>query len=184
MVKDISEHGEQISDESFYSYIRALEKLYIIDNIPAWNPKLRSKSSIRTTDKRELIDPSLAAVALGAKPNDLIKDMETFGFLFESLCSRDLSIYIESLGGHLFHYKDSDDLEIDFILHLPDGKWGAIEVKTGLNEIEKATKNLLKLQNKVDELKAPSFLMILTGTDLAYQTEEGIYVIPLGCLKP
>lgn len=184
MVKDMIEHGDQMSDEAFYSYIRALEKLYIIDNVPAWNPKLRSKSVVRSSDKKQLIDPSIAAVALGAKPNDLIKDMETFGFLFESLCSRDLSIYIEYHGGKLYHYKDSDDLEIDMILHLPDGRWGAIEVKTGLNELEKAEKNLLKLKNKVDETKEPSFLMILTGTDVAYQTENGIYVVPLGCLKP
>lgn len=184
MVKDVINHGEMISDESFYSYIRAFEKLYIIDNIPAWSPKLRSKSTIRSSDKRQLIDPSIAAVSLGAKPNDLINDMETFGFLFESLCSRDLAIYVESIGGKISHYRDSDQLEIDLILHLSDGKWGAVEVKTGLNEIDKASKNLLKLRDKIDEEKAPSFLMIITGSDYSYVTEEGIYVVPLGCLKP
>lgn len=184
MVADIINRGDKISDETFYSYIRTFEKLYVVDNIPAWSPKLRSKASVRTADKKQLIDPSLAAVALNANPNDLIKDLNTFGFLFESLCSKDLAVYIESLGGKLSHYRDSDGLEIDAIVHLPDGRWGAIEIKLSSIDFDKASANLFSLKNKIDEKKEPSFLMILSGTDVGYQREDGIYIVPLACLKP
>ena len=184
IINDIRRNDENISSETFYSYIRALEQLFIIDNVSSWSPNLRSKASIRTTDKRQLIDPSLGAAAIGAYPKDLLNDVNTFGLLFESLCLRDLSVYIEALSGEISHYRDSDGLEVDAIVHLSDGRWGAIEIKLGGDNHEKGAKNLLSLKNKVDEIKEPSFLMILTGTKQAYKRKDGVFVIPIGCLKP
>jgi len=150
----------------------------------AWSPKLRSKSVIRTADKRQFVDPSVAATALGAKPHDLINDLNTFGFFFESLCHRDLRIYAQNLDGELYHYRDGDGLETDAIVHFSDGRWGAIEIKVGGNQIDEAAANLLRLKNKVDTaLRTPSFLMVLTGVPDAYKRADGVLVVPIGCLK-
>lgn len=132
------------------------------------------------------MDPAFAASLLNASPEDLLHDMETFGFLFESLVVRDLRIYMDYLGGNVAHYRDKTGLEADAILHLNDGRWGAVEVKLGSNEIEKAAKNLLKLADRIDSsnAKGPSFLMIVTATEFGYVRDDGVYVVPLGCLKP
>jgi predicted AAA+ superfamily ATPase len=181
---DVAANDSTIDIKTFSSYISAFEKLFVIENITAWSPKLRSKSIIRTADKRQFVDPSVAAIALGAKPQDLINDLNTFGFFFESLCHRDLRIYAQSLDGELYHYHDGDGLEADAIVHLNDGRWGAIEIKVGGNQIDDAANSLIKLKNKLDpSIKAPSFLMVLTGVPAAYKRPDGVLVVPIGCLK-
>lgn len=184
LLSDVASNDSTMDIKTLTSYIIAFEKLLVIDNIAAWTPALRSKSVIRAANKRQLIDPSIAAAALGAKPNDLINDLKTFGFFFESLCHRDLKIYANSMGGELYHYHDSYGLEIDGIIHLSDGKWGAVEIKLGGNEIEQAANNLLCLKNRVNSnLGDPSFLMVLTGAPYAYKRTDGVIVVPIGCLK-
>lgn len=184
LLSDVASNDSTMDIKTLTSYIIAFEKLFVIDNIAAWTPALRSKSVIRAANKRQFIDPSIAAAALGAKPNDLINDLKTFGFFFESLCHRDLKIYANSMGGELYHYHDSYGLEIDGIIHLSDGKWGAVEIKLGGNEIEQAAKNLLCLKNRVNSnLGDPSFLMVLTGAPYAYKRTDGVIVVPIGCLK-
>jgi uncharacterized protein len=184
LLSDVASNDSTMDIKTLTSYIIAFEKLFVIDNIAAWTPALRSKSVIRAAKKRQFIDPSIAAAALGAKPNDLINDLKTFGFFFESLCHRDLKIYANSMGGELYHYHDSYGLEIDGIIHLSDGKWGAVEIKLGGNEIEQAANNLLCLKNRVNSnLGDPSFLMVLTGAPYAYKRTDGVIVVPIGCLK-
>jgi uncharacterized protein len=184
LLSDVASNDSTMDIKTLTSYIIAFEKLFVIDNIAAWTPALRSKSVIRAANKRQFIDPSIAAAALGAKPNDLINDLKTFGFFFESLCHRDLKIYANSMGGELYHYHDSYGLEIDGIIHLSDGKWGAVEIKLGGNEIEQAANNLLCLKNRVNSnLGDPSFLMVLTGAPYAYKRTDGVIVVPIGCLK-
>lgn len=184
LLSDVASNDSTMDIKTLTSYIIAFEKLLVIDNIAAWTPALRSKSVIRAANKRQFIDPSIAAAALGAKPNDLINDFKTFGFFFESLCHRDLKIYANSMGGELYHYHDSYGLEIDGIIHLSDGKWGAVEIKLGGNEIEQAANNLLCLKNRVNSnLGDPSFLMVLTGAPYAYKRTDGVIVVPIGCLK-
>jgi uncharacterized protein len=184
LLSDVASNDSTMDIKTLTSYIIAFEKLFVIDNIAAWTPALRSKSVIRAAKKRQFIDPSIAAAALGAKPNDLINDLKTFGFFFESLCHRDLKIYANSMGGELYHYHDSYGLEIDGIIHLSDGKWGAVEIKLGGNEIEQAANNLLCLKNRVNSnLGDPSFLMVLTGAPYAYKRTDDVLVVPIGCLK-
>jgi hypothetical protein len=140
---------------------------------------------IRTADKRQFADPSIAAAAVGASPADLINDLNTFGMLFESLCIRDLRIYADKIGGSVHQYRDSSGLEADAIIHLKNGEWGAVEIKLGGNMIDEGAKNLLKLVQNVDTscMKEPRFLMVLTGLNYAYRRPDGIYVVPIGCLK-
>jgi len=182
---DVAANDSTLDIKTFSSYVSAFEKLYVIENITAWSPKLRSKSIIRTTDKRQFVDPSIAAIALGAKPHDFINDLNTFGFFFESLCDRDLRIYAECLEGELYHYHDGDGLEVDAIIHLNNGSWGAVEIKVGGNQIDEAAKNLLRFKNKMDlsQLKELKFLMVLTGACDAYKRPDGVLVVPIGCLK-
>ena len=182
---DVAANDSTLDIKTFASYVSAFEKLYVIENISAWSPKLRSKSIIRSANKRQFVDPSIAAIALGAKPHDFIKDLNTFGFFFESLCDRDLRIYAQCLEGGLYHYNDGDGLEADAVIHLNDGRWGAAEIKVGGNLIDEAAKNLLKLKNKVDlsQVKEPSFLMVLSGVPNAYKRPDGVLVVPIGCLK-
>ena len=155
--------------------------------MPAWNPNLRSKTAIRTSETRYFVDPSIASATLGIGPNDLINDLNTFGLIFEALCIRDLRIYAESINGTVYHYKDASDLECDAVVHLRDGMYGLIEVKLGGEKlINEGAENLLKLRDKIDntKMKNPSFLMILTATGkYAYKREDGICVVPIGCLK-
>ena len=184
--EDVKISKEDITEKTIRDYINALEKLFVIDDIEAWSPKLRSKATIRSSNKHGFVDPSLAMASLGATDADLIKDFNTFGFMFESLCMRDLKIYADSLEGNVYYYRDNNDLECDAIIHLDNGKWGAIEVKLGGNDAQEiAAKNLLKIKNIVDEkeMGSPSFLMILTATKYAFKRKDGVLVVPVGCLK-
>ena len=155
--------------------------------MPAWNPNLRSKTAIRTSDTRYFIDPSIATASLGIGPQDLINDLKTFGLMFETLCVRDLRVYAEALDGNVYHYRDKENLECDAVVHLRNGTYGLIEIKLGGNKlIEEGAANLKTLNSKLDteKMKSPSFLMILVGTgDFAYRRDDGIYVVPVGCLR-
>lgn len=183
--KDMSGDADGISDKTVASYISELRHLYIIEDVSAWNPSVRSKTAIRTAPKRNFVDPSIAASALRLNSDALMKDFNTFGFLFESLCVRDLRVYSQPLSGELYHYHDSYDNEVDIVIVLDDGRWAPIEVKMGDSEIEKAAKNLNNLHETVDtqKMNEPSFMMIVTATGPAYVREDGILVVPIGCLK-
>lgn len=185
MVKDLENVGEGIDIKTLGSYISAFEKIFIIENVEAWTPKLRSASKIRTKAKKQFIDPSIAAAALGAGTKELLSDMETFGFFFESMVTRDLRIYLEAINGDVFHYRDNTELEVDCILKLDDGRWAAVEVKVGGNKIDEAAANLLKLRDRIDTeyMKEPSFLMVVYGGNFAYRRADGVCVVPIGCLK-
>ncbi len=184
--EDTLYNDTQISEKTIIDYLNTLDKLYVIDNVEAWQPKLRSKTDIRTSVKRSFIDPSLAVASLRATDKDLLKDFNTFGFIFEALCLRDLKIYAQKLDGDVYYYRDKNNLECDAIIHLRDGRWGAIEIKLGSDEsIELASQNLLKLTNVIDveEMNKPSFLMVLTAGKIAYKREDGVYVVPITTLK-
>lgn len=183
--KDMAGDTDTISGRTVTSYISELRHLYIIEDVPAWNPSVRSKTSIRTAPKRNFVDPSLAVSALHMSSDMLMKDFNIFGLLFESLCVRDLRVYSQPIYGEVCHYRDSYDNEVDLVIALDDGCWAAVEVKMGDSEIEKAAVNLKKLRDTVDTAKMnePSFLMVLTATGPAYVREDGIYVIPIGCLR-
>lgn len=180
---DQNNEGLLLDYKTFDSYVNALQRLFIIENVKAWSPQIRSSSTIRTSDKKQFVDPSIAVAALALSVEKLKSDFNTFGFFFESVCTRDIKIYAQSLHGEVYHYRDSSGLEIDLIIELNDGQWAAIEVKMGENEVDKAAENLKKLSNLHKTVK-PSFLMILTNTQLGYQRQDGVYVIPIGCLKP
>jgi predicted AAA+ superfamily ATPase len=185
LVNDLATNDESLSHVTVDSYIKALKKIFVIEDLPAWSAKLRSKIAMRTTAKRHFTDPSIATAALRATPQRLLSDFNTFGLLFESLCIRDLRIYAESIDGSVYHYRDKSGLEIDAIIQLADGRWGAVEVKLGAGEIDKACDNLQRLKRVVDtdKMNEPSILMVLTGTEYAFQMQNGIYIVPLGCLK-
>lgn len=176
-----------LDTDTVLSYINALRKIFVVEDTLAWNPNLRSKTAIRTTETRYFVDPSIAVAALGIGPNDLINDLNTFGLIFENLCVRDLRVYAESLKGTVYHYRDASDLECDTVIHLRDGSYGLVEIKIGGDMlIEEGVNNLIKLQNKIDitKMKKPSFLMVLTAIGkYAYKREDGVYVVPIGCLK-
>ena len=176
---------DSLSIDTIYKYINALKSIFVVEDLPAWSPNLRSRTAIRSSDTRHFVDPSIAVAALGIGPNDLLNDLNTMGLLFESMCIRDLRVYAESLDGKVYHYRDKSGLECDAIVHLRNGSYGLIEVKLGGSEIDAAAKNLLALSDKIDpaRMKAPSFMMILTGTGYAYKREDGVYVVPLACLK-
>lgn len=169
------------------SYIDALKKIFVIEDSLAWNPNLRSKTAIRSSETKYFSDPSIGVAALGIGPNDLINDLSTMGLFFESMCVRDLRVYADALDGSIYHYRDSMGLECDAVLHLRNGSYGLIEIKLGGEKnIEEGAKNLKLLASKIDttKMKAPSFLMILTGTTkYAIRREDGVYVVPIGCLK-
>lgn len=178
---------DSLYEDTVMSYVNALKKIFVIEDMPAWNPNLRSKTAIRTSDTRYYIDPSVAVAALGLDPNDLIGDLETFGLLFETMCVRDLRVYADALGGSVYHYRDKTGLECDAVIHLRNGSYGLIEIKLGGEEsIEHGATTLKTLGNKVntDKMKAPAFLMVLTAVgDYAYRREDGVYVVPVGCLR-
>lgn len=177
-----------ISDETIKSYLSALRKIFVIEDMPAWNPNLRSKTALRTSDTKYYVDPSIATAALGLGPDDLINDLNTFGLLFETLCIRDLRVYAESLYGTVYHYRDSNGLECDAVIHLENGSYGLIEIKLGGKKlIEEGVHTLNKLSDIIDttKMKYPSFKMVLTGVgDYAYKRTDGVLVIPIGCLRP
>ena len=180
--------SDELSENTIYSYIKALKKIFVIEDSLAWNPNLRSKTAIRTSDTRYFIDPSIATAALGLGPDDLINDLNTFGLFFETLCVRDLRVYADALGGTVYHYRDKSNLECDAVVHLENGSYGLIEIKLGGDTlIKEGAENLQALANKLDttKMKKPSFLMVLTGVgDYAYKRpEDGVLVVPIGCLK-
>ena len=182
--QDVTKNDISISDSQFYDYIAALQNTYLIEDVPAWSPSLRSKTAIRSVPKRELIDPSIAALSLGITPDNFVDDFNTFGFLFENLCVRDLRVYSSNLYGKIYYYHDRYDLEADIVIILEDGRFGLIEVKLGSAEIDKGAANLCKLEALLTEknLKAPAFKMILTGGELSYTRKDGVFVVPIGCL--
>ena len=179
--------GTTIEDETVASYISALKKIFVVEDMPAWNPNLRSKTAIRSADTRYYVDPSIAVAAIGAGPNDLIGDLKTMGFLFETLCVRDLRVFADALNGEVYHYRDKNGLECDAVVHLRNGSYGLIEIKLGGDKlIEEGAESLKALCDKIDpeKMKNPAFLMVLTGLgDFAYRREDGVYVVPIGCLK-
>jgi len=183
---DVEPNDAVLDPKTLDSYITAFEKLFVIDEIEAWSPSLRSRTVIRTTNIRQLADPSIVTAVLEISPSDLISDIRTFGLIFETMAIRDLRTYAECLGGKVYQYHDANGLEADAIIHLNNGKWGAAEIKLGGDDnIEEAAKNLLKLKEKVntDKMKEPAFLMIVTGTQNAYKRPDGVFVVPIGCLK-
>ena len=175
---------DTLNYNTVYTYISALKKIFVVEDLPAWNPKLRSKTAIRTTDTRHFTDPSIATASLGIGPQDLLDDLQTMGLFFENLCIRDLRVFAEALDGNVYHYRDKTDLECDAVIHLRNGSFGLVEVKLGGSAIDTAAGNLLKLQERLDtnRMKHPSFLMILTGTKYAYTRKDGVHVVPIGCL--
>ena len=183
----IANDSSSLDTDTVLSYINALKKIFVVEEAPAWNPNLRSKTAIRTSDTRYFVDPSIAVASLGIGPKDLINDLNTFGLLFETLCIRDLRVYAESLKGTVYHYRDSNDLECDAVIRLRDGSYGLIEIKLGGDSlINEATETLKKLETHIDttKMKNPSFLMVLTAIGrYAYKREDGIFVVPIGCLK-
>ena len=177
----------KIDRDTLEKYIEALNDLYIIEDVNAWNPNIRSKTSIRTTPTRHFVDTSIACRALNISPNDLVNDLNTMGLFFEDLAVRDLKIYANTFGGEVRHYRDNAGLECDAIIHLPNGKWGAIEIKLGGEKaIDDAAKSLKLLKNKIinkSNEQEPSFMMILTAVGSLYQRDDGIIVVPINCLK-
>ncbi len=185
---DISANDESsINEETVASYINALKKIFVIEDMPAWNPNLRTKTAIRSSNTRYYIDPSIACASLGIGPNDLINDLKTLGFLFETLCVRDLRVYAQALNGEVYHYRDKDGQEVDAVIHLRNGKYGLIEIKLGGDKlIEEGVKSLKAMERKIDtdKMNSPSFLMILTGIgEYAYKRKDGILIVPIGTLK-
>jgi predicted AAA+ superfamily ATPase len=182
---DLRANDAALSQVTIDQYINALRKLFIIDDLPAWSPRLRSKTAIRKTAKRHFFEPAIAAAALSATAKRLFGDFKTFGLLFEALCIRDLRVYADSLDGSVYHYRDASGREVDAIIQLNDGRWGAVEIKMGAGLIEDAANNLLKFKNNIDTaiMQEPSFLMVLTATESAFQMDNGVWVVPLGCLK-
>lgn len=179
---------ESLDKDTIASYISALKLIFVVEDMPAWNPNLRSKTAIRTADTRYFVDPSIATAALGLGPQDLINDLETFGLFFETMAVRDLRVYGDALRGAVYHYRDKNNLECDAVLHLENGNYGLIEIKLGgEDDIEKGASVMKELAGKIDttRMKNPSFMMVLVGLGrYAYRREDGVYVVPIGCLKP
>lgn len=176
-----------LNEDTIASYIKALKRIFVVEDMPAWNPNLRSKTAVRTSDTRYFVDPSIAVAALGIGPKDLINDLETFGLLYETMAVRDLRVYAEALDGMVYHYRDKNNLECDAVIHLRDGHYGLVEIKLGGSDlIEQGASSLKTLAQKIDttRMPAPSFLMVLVGVgNYAYRREDGVYVIPIGCLR-
>lgn len=182
-----------VSTVTLDSYIRALEKLFVLRDVEAWNPSIRSATDIRAGKKRGFVDPSVAVAAMGVGPEYFLKDFKTFGYLFESLVIRDIRVYSQSMGGHISYYRDRYGLEADAVLHLEDGRYALIEIKLGSSEIEEGASHLLEIKRLVAEynktekqcpLREPDLLMVITGGEMAYTRDDGVHVIPIGCLKP
>lgn len=176
-----------LSNDTIAAYLEALKKIFVIEEVIAWNPNLRSKTAIRTSNTRYFTDPSIGTAALGLGPQDLIQNLHTMGLLFENLCIRDLRVYAESLNGNVYHYRDKNGLECDAVIHLRNGQYGLVEIKLGGDKaISEGAEILNKLSNQIDTnlMKAPAFKMILTGLgDIAYTRKDGIHIVPIGCLK-
>ena len=188
---DITSTNE-MSKQAYYDYLSGLEKLMIIEDIDAWCPSIRSKTAIRSSKKRNVIDPSIAAAALGISPEYFVRDYKTLGFLFESLCIRDLKIYSSASGGIVSYYHDRYGLEADAVLHLDDGRYALIEIKLGQSEVDEGAKHLCEIENLIKEcnarekqtpLRLPDLKLVITGTQYGYKRDDGVFVIPIGCLK-
>ena len=185
ILADMEATDTSISDKTVSTYMNALRRIFVVEDLPAWAPSLRSKTAIRTSAKRHFVDPSIATGVLRTNPEGMLQDFKYFGFLFEALCTRDVRVYAQANDGDVFHYRDKSGLEADLIVRLRDGRWAALEVKLGNKQIEEAAENLLAIKSKIDEEKMgePSFLMIVTGGQMAYRRKDGIWVVPLGCLR-
>ena len=179
--------SDTLDDRTVYSYLRALRGIFVIEDTKAWNPNLRSKSAIRTSDTRYFTDPSIAVAALGIGPDDLMNDLNTMGLFFETMCMRDLRVYAQALGGDVYHYRDGDGLECDAVVHLRNGSYGLVEIKLGGDSlIKEGVKSLQRLGKKIDttRMKSPSFMMVLTAVGkYAYRRNDGVWLVPIGCLK-
>lgn len=188
IIEDVRQTNERSMDaKTFDDYLEALQDLYIISDIEAWNPNIRSKTSIRSTPTRHFVDTSIACRALNIFPDDLMNDLESFGLFFEDMAVRDLSIYAQAHGGEVRHYRDRAGLECDAVIHLEDGRWGAVEIKLGGEKLtDDGAKSLNTLKSKINEKStepSPSFMMVLTARGPLYQREDGIFVVPINCLK-
>ncbi len=183
----LANDASTLDENTVMDYVKALKRLYVIEDLAAWNPNIRSKAAIRTSDTRHFIDPSIGTAALGLGPKDLVNDLQSFGLFFEDLVARDLRVYAEALDGSLYHYRDSSGLECDTVLHRRNGSYALLEVKLGGTErIEEGAANLKALAEKIDtdRMAAPSFMAVITGAGgFAYRREDGVFVIPIGCLK-
>ena len=186
IAKDTGGSEGQIDRQTITRYLHTLEQLMIIEDLPAWKPELRSKATLRTAPTRYFVDPSLAVAALKASPEKLIRDPKFLGFLFESLVVRDLRVFMQNLGGRLSRYRDSENLEVDVILESDDDKWAAIEVKLGSGRVDEGAVNLLQFAAKVnsDRHGSPTFLAVITATGYGYRRNDGVFVLPIGSLKP
>lgn len=186
ILADVTSSGRSMSRSTLDRYLAYLRRNYVIEDLPNWSPKLRTKTVIRSSPVHHFFDPAIAAMFLDATPTDLLNDFETFGFLFESMVVRDIRSYAQAIDGKVYHYRDKDDLECDIIIRLGDGRWGAMEVKLGFERgIEEGARNLLRFRDKVsDRFRSRlSFMAIVVSTNLAYTRADGIHVIPLACLK-
>ena len=185
IMDDMQVNESSITDKTLSSYLNALRRIFIVEDVPAWQPSLRSKTAIRTANKRQFVDPSIATAVMRTNAKGILQDFEIFGFLFESLCTRDLRVYAQAADGVVFHYRDKSELESDLVIKLHDGRWAAIEVKLGMKQIEEAAANLIKLSQKIDteKMNHPTFLMVLTGGQVAYKRSDGVLVVPIGCLR-
>lgn len=189
IIADVRQSNERTFDaKTFDNYLEALKDLYIIDDMAAWNPNIRSKTSIRSTPTRHFVDTSIACMALGVMPEDLHRDMESFGLFFEDMAVRDLKVYAGTMGGEVMHYRDNAGLECDAVVRLEDGRWGAVEIKLGGDSlIDAGAASLKTLKSKIEEKSdenSPSFLMVLTAVGSSYRREDGVYVVPINLLKP
>ena len=191
ILEDVASNYMDMSEPTLHSYLNALERLYVIEDVPAWCPSIRSATTIRSGKKKEFIDPSLAVATLALSPDALLMDMNTFGFIFECLCFRDLKVYSSALGGYVSYYRDRYGLEADCVLHLADGRYGLIEFKLGSKGIDEGAAHLLELKELIKKaneekrarLREPSFLMVLTAGEIGYRREDGVYIVPIGCLR-
>jgi predicted AAA+ superfamily ATPase len=187
---DIKNDNEPEEDgpgrQSISNYIDDLMRIFLLEEIPGWMPKLRSKTRIRMSPKRIFIDPSLAIAALGATPQKLLRDLNTFGFMFEGLCLRDLAVYAETMNGGLYHYRDNSGLEVDALIEIPGGEYAAFEIKLGAYRVEEGVETLLRFKKKMIEAgaEAPVFLAVITGGGTAYIQKDGVCVLPINSLQP
>jgi predicted AAA+ superfamily ATPase len=183
--KDLAEESEELSQNTVSSYVSALSRLYVIDEIPGWDPEIRSRARIRTSPKKYFTDPSLAIAALGIGSEQLLFDLNTFGFMFENLCIRDLICYSDAVGGTIYQYRDSNGLEADAIIEAKDGTWSAFEIKLGEERVEEGVASLLKLKAKTEgDGKPPTSMCVITGGGLANKRPDGVYIVPINSLAP